>query len=122
MRTLPTSGQAIGLGQGCSLTHVTEHPVEFYRSKSLFVSATRRRDGSLMIEGQDLGGDFFSGEYEYAITVRPDDVPRVVEALGGAPGEDPLALLQAKGKEIVELGEKKWLEGLGLTVKFWSHY
>ncbi|HSV94268.1 MAG TPA: hypothetical protein VLH81_14390, partial [Desulfobacterales bacterium] len=63
------------------------------------LSAHRGADGSLHIDGHDLGSGvadaFGSGntEYEWCWTVRPDDVPAVVAALGGDPGDDVLAVL-----------------------------
>ncbi len=99
-----------------------EQSVELWGRNELFVTATRRPDGTLLIEGQDLRGDFFPGEYEYAITVRPADVAQVVEALGGAPGDDPLPLLLARAEEIVNYGERRWLTSLGLDVEFWSRF
>lgn len=85
----------------------------------LWVTITLRADGALLIEGQDLGG---AEEYEYALTVEAVDVPRVVEALGGAPGADVLALLEPRGTEIVTLGERAWLRGLGLEPGFWARH
>ena len=56
-------------------------------------------DGSIQIEGQDLGSGvedaFGSGntEYEWWWTVRPGNVAAAVAALGGAPDDDVLELL-----------------------------
>ena len=80
----------------------------------LYVDAKLRPDGALVIEGQDLT----SGEYEYALTVAPADVPRVVEALGG--GADVLALLQAHAELVVTTGERRWLLSLGIEPGFWA--
>ena len=96
---------------------MSEHPVELWACNNLYVDVTLKRDGALLIEGQHLRG---GGEYEYALTVRPRDVPKVVEALGGAPGDDPLPLLVAKAEDIISQGEQTWLKSLGLDVKFWS--
>ena len=53
--------------------------------------------GRLRIDGQDLGpvtrfvsGD---GEYEYFKMVAKEDIPRLVEILGGEPGDEILGLL-----------------------------
>jgi hypothetical protein len=56
-------------------------------------------DGSLHIDGQDLGSGVEAlwgagnTEYEWWWTVRPDHMPAAVAALGGNPGDDVLALL-----------------------------
>jgi len=88
----------------------------------LSVDAVLRDDGSLVIQGQDLTAPnpWGTGEYEYALTVRPADVPRVVAALGGADGDDVLALLRAHAELIVTTGEQRWLRGSGVEPEFWS--
>ena len=67
--------------------------------------------GRLHIDGQDLGpltasvsGD---GEYEYFKMIAKDDIPRLVELLGGKPGEDILELLAKNwtGDKSYELEE-----------------
>jgi hypothetical protein len=57
-------------------------------------------DGSLHIDGQDLGpgtemvsGD---GEYEWFRTIQAEHVPRLVEMLGGEAGTDVLDLLASR--------------------------
>jgi hypothetical protein len=54
--------------------------------------------GRLHVDGQDLGpvtrfvsGD---GEYEYFKMVAKEDIPRLVEILGGKPGDEILGLLE----------------------------
>jgi hypothetical protein len=53
--------------------------------------------GRLHIDGQDLGPvtKFVSGdgEYEYFKMVAREDIPRLVEILGGEPGDEILGLL-----------------------------
>lgn len=89
---------------------------------SRWIDAELRTDGALVIDGQDLdppvglGG----GEYEWAITVRPGDVPTVVRALGGQSGDDVLDLLASHRDEVVGAGELTWLHGIGLQPAFWS--
>ena len=66
-------------------------------------------DGSLRIEGQDLGPGTAmvsdDGEYEWYRTVRAGDVPQLVRLLGGEPSSDVLDLLQERytGTESYEL-------------------
>lgn len=88
--------------------------------------ATLTADGGITIEGQDLGrgveeayGEGLT-EYEWVWAVAPADVTAAVAALGGEPGDDPLAVLAA------------WMEGHGgldpgialreaaVPVEFWS--
>lgn len=53
--------------------------------------------GRLHLDGQELGPVTRSvsadGEYEYFKMIAKDDIPRLVELLGGTPGEDILGLL-----------------------------
>jgi hypothetical protein len=82
----------------------------------LHVDAVLNDDGSLVFEGQDLNPPMKDiDEYEYWITVRAADVPVVIAALDGSPGDDLLDLLVAHGEEIVMQGESRWVTSLGLT-------
>ena len=72
------------------------------------LSARIDENGDLCIDGQDLGsgvGQFWgegSSEYEWCITVQAAEVPRVIAALGGAKGDDVLALLaEGTGAAII---------------------
>jgi hypothetical protein len=92
---------------------------------SRHLSAAIRPDGSLAIEGQDLGpgveGVFGAGctEYEWTWTVAADDVPGVAAALGGEPGEDPLAAIARWfGEHRTDPGSR--LREAGVPVAFWS--
>ena len=80
----------------------------------LFVDAVLTESGDLVFEGQDLNGWLGSEEYEYWVTAPAALVPRVVEALGGSPGDDVLALLADHADEIVLRGESTWLRSLGI--------
>ena len=86
-----------------------------YKRDKLLVSVALRC-GDLVTAGQDLSGS----EYEYWLTVRAADVPRVTAALGGTPGSDVLALVQANAETIVRTGEKSWLDAHGIPTEFWS--
>ena len=89
--------------------------VQIYEQDNLFVSAHIRDDGDLEIAGQDLSPpEAFGDEYEYFISVKTTDIPTVVAALGGQPGDDILVLLKAHGEQIVSGGEQKWLRSLGI--------
>ena len=99
--------------------------VTLWARDSLNVGAEVLPDGSLVITGQDLRADHLfgpgSGEYEYALTILPEDVRRVILALGGEDGDDVLALLAAHGDDVVSAGEMSWLRGIGVEPQFWSH-
>jgi hypothetical protein len=76
----------------------------------------------LRIAGQDLRPPpAMGGEYEYFLTVEPEDIPRVVAALGGAKGDDVLPLLEANGEMIYHAGEQTWLKSLGIEPGFFSN-
>lgn len=96
--------------------------VSLWAQGRLYVDAEQRPDGTLVISGQDLnpGNPFGGGEYEYALTIRAADVPRVVAALGGGPEDDVLVLLLAHAEQIVRTGEMRWLRGIGVEPDFWS--
>ena len=100
----------------------SERRVKLWERNRLFVYAVLKADGRLAIEGQDLSkpNSWGTGEYEYDITVASGDVPRVVAALGGADGDDVLALLAANSETIVMHGERRWLRDLCIEPGFWS--
>ena len=85
------------------------------------VDAVLTDAGDLVFEGHDLNGWLGSAEYEYWETVPAAMVPRVVAALGGAPGDDVLALLADHGDEVVLRGESTWLRSLGIEHTIDTH-
>ncbi len=93
--------------------------VKLWARNRIYVNAVLRADGRLVIEGQDLLTNFYGAEYEYDVTVEAADVPRVIAALGGAPDDDVLALLQTNAEMIVRHGERSWLRELGIEPGFW---
>lgn len=98
-------------------THV--RTIRMYAFDRLFVDAYVWSDGAVSIEGQDLGPHTPGGdEYEYFATVEPGDVPLLLTALGGQPGDDPLALLETQGESIVRGGETAWLDAHGIPYGF----
>jgi len=56
--------------------------------------------GNLRLDGHDLGPGTAivsdDGEYEWVETIATSDLPRLVELLGGTPGEDILDLLSRR--------------------------
>lgn len=101
-----------------------QRTVELYGRNRLHVRARVTGAGAVVIDGQDLSAtwprDHPAREHEYALTVAPGDVPRLVEALGGSPGDDVLDLLAARGEEVVTAGELTWLGRHGLVAELWS--
>ncbi|MEU1378280.1 hypothetical protein ABZ442_32210 [Streptomyces triculaminicus] len=91
--------------------------VSLYAANKLWVDARINVEGKLLIQGQDLN----NGEYEYMLSVPEAEIPKVVAALGGAPGDDVLELLAAHGPEIVRFGEMRWLKSLGIEPGFSSY-
>lgn len=85
----------------------------------LYVDVSLIDDGSLRFMGQDLK-TFGDDEYEYALTVAPDDIPKVTAALGAKPGDDVISLLVANAEKIIRTGERTWLQSLGIEPDFWS--
>ena len=83
---------------------------------SLRVTVERKPNGDVLIAGHDLGHPLCE-EYEYWITVKHDDVPRVVSALGGTKDADPLALLHEHAQDVVTRGEMAWLEEQGIVAE-----
>jgi hypothetical protein len=76
-----------------------EWPARRDRHGDRYLQAALLESGDLVIEGQDLGDELpvpgTSGvtEYEFAWTIPADQIPRLVELLGGEPGDDVLDLL-----------------------------
>jgi hypothetical protein len=90
-----------------------------WAGNGLYVDVGLLDDGSLEFMGEDLK-HFGDEEYEYAITVGPEDVAKVVAALGGPPGGDVIALLVANAHKIIRAGELTWIRSLGIVPGFWS--
>lgn len=90
--------------------------------------ATLDADGTVVIEGQDLGSNLplygLSGvtEYEYAWTIRPADIPGLVTALGGEPGADPLRLLVRYATGQAWPRFDLFLEEHAIPAEFWSRF
>ena len=81
-------------------------------------------DGELTITGEDLNAQELFGEevseYAYGLTVAPEDVPRVLEALDVAEGVGVIDALVLRGADLVKIGEAAWLESIGVEAEFWS--
>ena len=93
---------------------------------SRLLEAILLADGSLRIEGQDLGaavtaafGNDFR-EYEFDWSVAAADVPHVMQALGGSPGDDPLELIQRWTQASRGRDPGQFLRDAGVELRFWS--
>jgi hypothetical protein len=80
-------------------------------------------EGNLQVDGQDLGPGTAlvssDGEYEWSESVKAADIPRLVELLGGAPGEDILRLLERRFCGVASYEFEGTLRESGLPVKTW---
>lgn len=94
-------------------------------SSSLHLRAVLERDGELRIEGQDLGPVTAAmspdGEYEYFYTIRANDVPALVIALGGIPGDDILALLEERWAGEQSYGLDREIRDSGVPFTFFTY-
>lgn len=96
--------------------------------EGLRIWATTREDGALVVCGRDTRmNPWGPSDSEYALTVVPADVPRVVKALGGSAGAgdgdgaaDVLDLLATRARDIVLTGERAWFRSIGIEPEFWS--
>jgi hypothetical protein len=83
-------------------------------------------EGSLRIDGQDLGPVTApvssDGEYEYFKTVKAGDLPRLVALLGGRPDEDVLELLARSwtGARSYDLEDRLRASELEVDLHVWS--
>ena len=101
-----------------SLAHASSRRTLRSRNR-LHVDAVLTDAGDPVFEGQDLNGSL--GHRSRWETVPAAMVPRVVAALGGAPGDDVLALLADHGDEVVLRGESTWLRSLGIDHTIDTH-
>ena len=81
-------------------------------------------DGRLHIDGQDLGPGTApvsdDGEYEWFQTIAKTDVPRLVELLGGAPGDDILEILATRYTGEMSYELERLLRQSGISVEFFA--
>ncbi|BBX27418.1 hypothetical protein [Mycolicibacterium alvei] len=83
-------------------------------------------NGTLRIVGQDLGAvtEFISsdGEYEYFYTIAAEDVPALVNALGGQPGADVLDVLARNWSGDASYGVGRTIESSGVKYHFANYF
>jgi hypothetical protein len=103
-------------------------PVAHDRYGERHLRAVLRSNGELVLEGQDLGRDLpFAGlsgvtEYEYAHTIPAEEVPRLVEVLGGGPSDDVLHLLIASFPEGAMTNFSEFFKEHGIKAGIWNHF
>lgn len=89
-----------------------------------FLGASFAADGTLMIEGHDIGDgveQFFgpgNREYEWAWTIPAQHLPQLATALGA--GDDLLAALAARFSNEHAAGLQPFLDEQGIPYDFWS--
>jgi hypothetical protein len=76
----------------------------FWRSETCRVWVGRTESGALQFSGED------SNDYEYEVTVAPEHLDAVREALRGEPGEDVVHLVCRRVDDIMPMGESRWLD------------
>jgi len=90
-----------------------------------YLDATIDKAGRLVFEGQDVGAGveraFGEGyrEYEWRWTVKTDDIPAAVAALGGEPGESPL-LVAARWVEAHTTDPGTAIKAATVRIEHWS--
>jgi hypothetical protein len=88
------------------------------------LTVIRGPDGGIEIDGHDLGDgvERILGfrEYEWTWDIEADAVPAAIAALGGAAGDDPLALLVAWSAAHGGIDPGSHLREAGVPITFWS--
>jgi len=90
------------------------------------LEAEWRMGGAIAIEGTDVGPGVsrFWGKgnsrYEWEWSIGPAAIPAMIAALGGAPGDDPLALLKAWYDAGPGRDPGIDLQKAGVPVQMWS--
>jgi hypothetical protein len=92
------------------------------------IDYVRADDGSVRIDGQDLGSAVESimgggiREYEWSWTIAGADVPAAIAALGGNPGGDVIGLLRRWESSNRGQDPGRFLKDAGVPMGFWSHF
>lgn len=75
----------------------------FWRSQTCRVWVGYAESGGLVLRGEDRD------DYEYEVTVAPDQFGDLRAALRGEPGEDLVDLVCRRVDDIMSMGEARWL-------------
>ena len=91
---------------------------------SLTVTARWNDNGLLELHGHDMKPGMFGDEYEYWLVVPEDQLALVASDIGAdlADRDAILEQLAVHGDRITSMGERRWLEGLGVAAKFSSWF
>jgi hypothetical protein len=93
---------------------------QIWQEDGLVVRIRLTDDGELVFAGHDLRSAPFGDEYEYWITVPAKDIPTIIAALDGQPGDDVLELVAREAASIVRQGERAWVKSLGIEPGFYA--
>ena len=110
------------IGRRRKVTLRDEHDGDDVRWLEAYVD----RGGALHVDGQDLGpGTGISssdGEYEWFMTIKRADVPRLVAILGGRPNENVLDVLERDwtGTRSYEFERLLRESGIPVALSTWS--
>ena len=75
-------------------------------------------DGRVVFAGSDVSVGMRGYDYELAIPAAA--VPTLIAELGGAPGSDPLEVVEANKDALLEAGEVAWCRAHGVEADFSS--
>lgn len=90
----------------------------FWRSGRCTVWVAYSDSGAVVFTGVDRGY-FGDGDYEYAITVSPEEFPAVRAGLGcDDPNRDIVELLCLRVAAMMPRGERSWLDEHGIDYRF----
>lgn len=76
----------------------------FWRSETCRIWVGHADSGALVFSGEDRD------DYEYEVTVAPDQFDVLRAALGGDPTEDVVDLVCRRVDAIMPMGEARWLD------------
>ena len=82
------------------------------------LTAALRENGSLSVFGHDVGAT----EYEYWYTIKSEDIPALVVALGGTPVDGILDVLKENWSGDAALGLGPAIRNSGINYDFFAHY
>jgi hypothetical protein len=96
--------------------------VTMHSGGSLTVTARWNDNGLLELHGHDLKPGMLGDEYEYWFVVPEDQLALVASDIGADPADRDAVLVQLAehGGRITTMGERQWLNGLGVTAEFHS--
>ena len=92
---------------------------------SYFLDASLAPDGRLTIYGQNLSprvDDDDDGEYEYEYGIKAEDLPALLIALGGTPGQNILAVLEQHWSGDASKGLETAIRGSGVEYRFFNYF